>query len=72
MHRHHSDVLQSRLFAANRLEGYLFRIVIDQMSVGKVQTVLLQIGLALGLVPTDHQLIVATFSASRKRFASKI
>jgi hypothetical protein len=61
MHRDHRDILLPRLSLSRRLEGDLVGVVVDQTSVREVKAVLLQIGLPLGLVPNEHELIVATF-----------
>jgi hypothetical protein len=38
----------------------LFRVVIDEMSVFEVESMLLDVGLSLCLIPNEHDLIVAT------------
>jgi hypothetical protein len=51
---------------SRRLEGDLVGVFLDQTGVREIQAMLLQICLPFGLVPNDHELIVATSDISWK------
>jgi hypothetical protein len=46
-------------FAAG-IVGAFVRVVVDEISIPEVESVLLQVGLPLCLIPNEHDLIVAT------------
>jgi hypothetical protein len=65
-HRDHCDVLLPGLSLSRRLKGDLAGAFINQTGVREIQAMFLQICLPFGLVPNDHELIVATSGISWK------